>query len=244
MPELTNTSEILLARLAEGLDATAKMTQALLSDLRESETDFAAMKTELNILKENVHGLSELVRDGGTSSILTRVALIEQNIENIKKWMDDHVDVHQRLKGEFSEIQEKFSEIERRLFSVEDTLREIEDETKEAERERRDSITREMDLVYEKQKADQKVRAEKESADEKVRAEKQSAIVKIVSAIAMGIVGLATGYFVKSCTEIAGKANLSAEPTKAAITQSQPQIRPPPPLPQPSPGASGSSQTP
>jgi proteic killer suppression protein len=97
MAEMPNTSEILLARLAEGLDSTAKMTQALLSDLRESEADFAAMKTELNILKENVKGLAELVRDGGTSSILTKVALIEQSIDTIKKWMDNHVDVHGRM---------------------------------------------------------------------------------------------------------------------------------------------------
>lgn len=193
MPE-TNTSEILLARLAEGLDSTAKMTQALLSDLRESEADFAAMKTELNILKENVRGLSELIRDGGTSAILTRVALIEQNIENIKAWMDNHVDVHHRLKKDFSEIRDQITRIEARLASVESALREMEEAEREKERAKRVSIDREMDLVHEQKKN-----------DDKIRAERQSAFVKVVAAIVIGIFGLVGGYLANSCTEAAGK---------------------------------------
>jgi len=207
MPE-NNTSEILLARLAEGLDSTAKMTQALLSDLRESEADFAAMKAELNILKENVKGLSELVRDGGTSSILTRVALIEQNIENIKKWMDNHVDVHQKMKKDFTEIRDRLSQIEGRLASIEETLREIEEETHEREREQRDSIVREIDLAHEKKKT-----------DEKLRAERQSAIVKIVATAVIGILGLIGGYLAKSC---AGDLTSSAEPPARIVTPAPP----------------------
>jgi transcription elongation GreA/GreB family factor len=189
-----NTSEILLARLADGLDSTAKMTQALLSDLRESEADFAAMKTELNILKENVRGLSELLRDGGTSAIMTRVALIEQSIENIKAWMDNHVDVHHRLKKDFSEIRDQMTRIEARLVTVENTLREMEAEEKEKERAKRVSIDREMDLVHEQKKN-----------DDKIRAERHSAFVKVVTAVLIGIFGLVSGYLANSCTEMAGR---------------------------------------
>lgn len=189
MPGMTITSEILLARLAEGLDSTAKMTHALLSDLRESEADFAAMKTELNILKENVRGLSEVIRDGGTSSIMTRVALIEQNIDNIKKWMDNHVDVHQRFRKEINEFKSSISDIEKRLVGVELILKELEDEAKSQVRARQDSINREMDFVHEKKKN-----------DDKIRAERQSAIVKIVAAIVIGVFGLGSGYFAKSCS--------------------------------------------
>lgn len=83
-------TDILLARLAEGLDSTAKMTQALLADLRDSETDFAAFKTELNILKDNVRSLSQLIREGdGTSSLLTRVAVIEHRLDNIEHFISD-----------------------------------------------------------------------------------------------------------------------------------------------------------
>lgn len=132
----TKTNEILLARLAEGLDSTAQLTQALLSDLKESEDDFAVMKTELNILKENVQGLSDLVRDGGTTSLLTKIALVEQSISNIKKWVDNHVDVHQRLKTELSDIKEQILNIETRLSFVELTIKEIE---KNQEKERKKS---------------------------------------------------------------------------------------------------------
>lgn len=216
MPEKTNTSEILLARLAEGLDSTAKMTQALLSDLRESEADFAAMKTELNILKENVKGLSELVRDGGTSSILTRVALIDQSIENIKKWMDNHIDVHQRSKKDFSEIRDQLSEIDRRLRNVEQTISEIEEDAKEQDRVSRVAIDRQMDLAHERQKLDQQVKAER-----------QAAFVKIVAAVMIGITGLIGGYLANSCTEAAGKSRLNVEVPTRIIPQPVQVVQPP-----------------
>lgn len=214
MAEMPKTSDILLARLADGLDSTAKMTQALLSDLRESETDFAAMKAELNILKENVKGLAELVRDGGTSSILTKVALIEQSIDSIKKWMDNHVDVHGRMKKDFADIRDQLTEIERRLGTVELTLQQIEREAKEKERERRASIDREVDFVFEQKKN-----------DDKIRAERQSAFVKIVATVLIGIFGLVSGYLANSCTVQAGKANSAgthqAAPTSSASSQTR-----------------------
>lgn len=221
MPE-TNNSEILIGRLAEGLDAISKMTQALLSDLRESEADFAAMKTELNILKENVKSLSEVIRDGGTSSILTRVALIEQNIENIKQWIDNHVDVHSRTKKDFSEVRNQLSEIELRLTAVEKTLQVIENDAKEQERARRVSIDRELDYVHEKKKN-----------DDKVRSEWRSTFVKIVAAIIIGILGLVGGYLANSYTEAAGQPDPSV--VAPAVTQSPVQA---------SPATSEKSQTP
>jgi DNA repair exonuclease SbcCD ATPase subunit len=207
-----NTSEILLARLAEGLDSTAKMTQALLSDLRESEADFAVMKTELNILKENVKGLAELVRDGGTSSILTKVALIEQSIDNIKKWMDNHIEVHGRMKKDFVDVRNQLSEIERRLGTVELALQQIERETREKEREHRASIDREADLAYELKKN-----------DDKVRAEKQSAFVKIAAAALIGVIGLIGGYLANSCS---AKINTAGTHSPAQVTSSAPSQTP------------------
>src|SRR5271157_4930655 len=192
-----NTSELLLARLAEGLDSTAKMTQALLSDLRDSEADFAAMKTELNILKENVKGLSEVIRDGGTSSILTRVALIEQSLDNIRKWMDNHVDVHQRMKKDFTEFRNLISEIERRLSSAEDTISEIEQEKKEHEKEIKTKNEREMDLVHEQKKN-----------DDKLRSERRSEVTKLIVAVVIVVVSAITGYLANSCqTNTASKVS-------------------------------------
>lgn len=127
----TKSNEILLARLAEGLDSTAQMTQALLSDLKESESDFAAMKTELNILKEHVKGLSDLVKDGGTSSLLAKIVQVEESISNIRKWVDNHVDVHQRVKADAIDIKKQIQDIETRLKIVESTIKEIEESQKQ-----------------------------------------------------------------------------------------------------------------
>jgi len=206
---MADTSDILLARLAEGLDSTAKMTQALLSDLRESEADFASMKTELSFLKENVKGLSELIRDGGTSSILTRVALIEQNIDNIKKWMDNHVDVHQRVKKEFTNIRSQIFELEKRLTTVEGIVGEIEQENDEQERVSRINIDREIELAHERKKT-----------DEKVRAERQEATVKVVAALIIGALGLIGGYLANSCTATAKTARDNAGVVLPAPTTS------------------------
>lgn len=187
----TNSNDILLARLAESLDSTAKMTQALLSDLRESEADFAAIKTELNILKENVTGLSKLIKDGnGTSSILTRTALIEQNIENIKKWIDNHIDVHQREKETISSIKQQLHEIDRRLSFVEEVIEDIKGQAEETGRITLASMNREIDFVHEQKKS-----------KEKVTAERQAALIKILSAVLIGIIGLSGGYIANSCAE-------------------------------------------
>jgi hypothetical protein len=186
----TNNSDILLARLADGLDSTAKMTQALLSDLRESEADFASVKTELNILKENVKGLSQIIRDGdGTSSILTRVALIEQNIENVKKWMDNHIDVHQIHKKDISDTRNYVIEIDKRLKAVEDIIKEIKDKEFEAEKFRKATIDRELDLSHERRKL-----------NEKVKADRKEALTKIIAAIMLGLIGALGGYVANSCT--------------------------------------------
>lgn len=127
----TKSNEILLTRLAEGLDKTAQMTQALLSDLKESESDFAAMKTELNILKEHVKGLSDLVKDGGTSSLLAKIVQVEESISNIRKWVDNHVDVHKRVKTDAIDIKKQIQDIETRLKIVESTIKEIAESQKQ-----------------------------------------------------------------------------------------------------------------
>lgn len=58
----------------------------LLKEVREGEIDFAAIKTELKILCNDVKNLSSIIRDGNNGqSLLTRVALLEQQLENIEK---------------------------------------------------------------------------------------------------------------------------------------------------------------
>lgn len=118
----TDNSDLLLAHLAESLESTSKLTQALLSDLRESEADFAVVKTELRILQENVKSLSQIINegtDGAAVSILTRAALVEEKLDNINKWIDNHVDVHQRTKKDLYDIRNLIHELDMRLVKVE-----------------------------------------------------------------------------------------------------------------------------
>ena len=231
----TSSSELLLNRLSEGLDGTTKMVQSLLSDLKDSEIDFASMKTELNILKDNVKGLSEVIRDGGTGSILTRCALIEQNVDNIKKWMDNHVDIHQRVKRDFTEFRNQLQDIEHRLAHLEEIAKADEEAEKEAEKEKKANEDREKDLEHEHKKN-----------EEKIKAERTSALVKIISTILIGIMGLVGGYFANAITKAVG-VNLSTPTTSIsapAPTLSAKVPQPIPALPTPAPSSNPASSSP
>lgn len=73
------------------LEATSDQVQKLLDEVRESEVDFAAIKTELRILCERVKELSAIIRDGeGGISLLTRLALLEQKFTQLEKILEKH----------------------------------------------------------------------------------------------------------------------------------------------------------
>lgn len=180
----TTASDFVLERLAENLDSTSKLTTALLTEIRESEADFASIKTELGILRENVKGLSAIIRDGnGATSLLTKIALMEQKFETIDKWISNHVDVHQRSKKELNnqketsdEISKRLSDVEKSWYAYKDKLdRKIADE----EEKQRLSYHRAEDLAKEK---------EKQAII--VKAERQSATIKALVALALGLIGV------------------------------------------------------
>lgn len=180
----TTASDFVLERLAENLDSTSKLTTALLTEIRESEADFASIKTELGILRENVKGLSAIIRDGnGATSLLTKIALMEQKFETIDKWISNHVDVHQRSKKELNnqketsdEINKRLSDVEKSWYAYKDKLdRKIADE----EEKQRLSYHRAEDLAKEK---------EKQAII--VKAERQSATIKALVALALGLIGV------------------------------------------------------
>jgi hypothetical protein len=71
------------------LEATAVQVQQLLDDIHNSKIDFAEIKTELRFLVDNVKELSKIIRDGdGAGSILTRLALLEKSVEEVKQYID------------------------------------------------------------------------------------------------------------------------------------------------------------
>jgi phage terminase small subunit len=180
-------NELMFEKLAEGLDSTSKLTHALLTEIRESEADFAAIKTELAILRENVKGLSNIVREGnGATSLLTKIALIEQRIESVDKWMDNHVDSHQRIKNEISDVKEDIEAIEKSNTSIKQAVEQIQKKLEEDEREQRDSIHRAIEIDH----------IEKKSA-KAIKEERQKAFIKIAAAIAIALVTFLITWYAK-----------------------------------------------
>jgi len=79
--------QFLIEEFIKDLESTAEQVQTLLEEIRDSKINFAAINTELKFLVDNVKELSSIVRDGdGSGSVLTRLALIERSIEDLKEY--------------------------------------------------------------------------------------------------------------------------------------------------------------
>jgi flagellar biosynthesis component FlhA len=75
------------------LEHTAQQVQELLKEIRDSKVDAATIKAELKYLVENVRELSAIIRTGGESgSVLTRLALLEQSVKDLKKYVSKDTD--------------------------------------------------------------------------------------------------------------------------------------------------------
>lgn len=86
IPRISNGDAQMIEEFIKDLEATSEQVQKLLDTVRASELDFAAIKTELRILCENVKDISSLLRDGdGGVSLVTRIALLEQKIKELEK---------------------------------------------------------------------------------------------------------------------------------------------------------------
>jgi chromosome segregation ATPase len=189
MRESKTVNDILLERLAEGLDSTSRMTQSLINELKESESDFAAVKTELGILRDNVKSLNNIVREGnGTASILTKIALIERQLQEIEKWTSEHSGTHQKTKNDISHLREKLIEVDRKIDYLTKDVESIFYKIDEEERKRRESVNREEELAH----------TAKKSKIELLK-EREQAVIKFGLAFLLTILALVSGYLAKSC---------------------------------------------
>jgi chromosome segregation ATPase len=203
-------NELMFEKLAEGLDSTSQLTHALLTEIRESEADFAAIKTELAILRENVKGLSSIVREGnGATSLLTKIALIEQKLDSIDKWVDNHADSHRALKLEIGTIKEEIDDLQKSAESADKALDRIWNKIEESEKEQRDSIHREVELEH----------LHKKSAA-KIKEERQRAAAKIIAAIVIAVITFLATWFAKDM--IAPNHGQHVEQPIPAVSAAQP----------------------
>lgn len=173
-----NPDQIMFSKIAEGLDSTSQLVHALLNEIKDSEADFAAVKTELSILRENVKGLSSIVREGnGATSLMTQIALIQQKMEGIDKWIDSHGDKHQAMKVSFEGLEHRLDDIDTRLVLLEKFIKELEEDKKQKDKAFRESVHRERDLEH-----------QRELSYEKVMEERQKFKIGLIAAIIIGVV--------------------------------------------------------
>jgi len=87
-----NAEQVIIAEFIKDLENTANQVQQLLTEIRDSKVDFATVRTELKFVVDNVKQLSHIVRDGdGSGSVLTRLALIEQSLLEIREEVKDYI---------------------------------------------------------------------------------------------------------------------------------------------------------
>lgn len=73
------------------LETTTHLVQRLSDDIRESEVDFASIKTELRILISDVKELASFLRDNETSisELKLKIALLEKSVEDLEQWISE-----------------------------------------------------------------------------------------------------------------------------------------------------------
>ena len=104
IPRMSSGDAQMIEEFIRDLEATSEQVQKLLDTVRASELDFAAIKTELRILCENVKDISSLLRDGeGGVSLVTRIALLEQKVRELEKDIEKDID----KKGEVERVTQK-----------------------------------------------------------------------------------------------------------------------------------------
>lgn len=88
-PKQNNIDQVILEQFIRDLESTSEALEKLLDQVQESSIDLAAHKTELRILCEEVRRLSNIVRGEGGISLVTRMALIEQRMQELEKdWQE------------------------------------------------------------------------------------------------------------------------------------------------------------
>lgn len=180
-------NEQTLEKLAKGLETTSNLAQSLLHEIKESNQDFASIKAELNTLRENVKNLNSIIQDNNSGmSVLTRIILVEKKLDTIDSYIKEHSQNHETLKQEQIETIRFHSELDRRIKDIESAIRNIKKQAEEEHRQKLDSIQKEKDLSFEKQKQ-----------KEKIKGARASMFWKIVTVIVVGAVSWAIGFFLK-----------------------------------------------
>lgn len=102
MTSSTENNDELVRDLAKSLQVTSTLMQDLLSEMRQNSTSLAVLKEKLETLRDNVDGLSDIIRNGnGKGSLITRMALAEKSLQTLEQTLKEyHEELHQEIQSD------------------------------------------------------------------------------------------------------------------------------------------------
>ncbi|MAE84342.1 MAG: hypothetical protein CMB80_16495 [Flammeovirgaceae bacterium] len=88
---LASAEQVIIDEFIKDLEATANQVQQLLTEIRDSKIDLATIKAEFKFVVDNVKQLSSLIKDGENGSIMTRLAVVEVSLAEVKEELKGYI---------------------------------------------------------------------------------------------------------------------------------------------------------
>ncbi|MHA2426423.1 MAG: hypothetical protein ACXADB_00085 [Candidatus Hermodarchaeia archaeon] len=127
--KLASAEQVIIDEFIKDLEATANQVQQLLTEIRDSKIDLATIKAEFKFVVDNVKQLSSLIKDGENGSIMTRLAVVEAGLADIKEELREYIS--KDTEGGTS-LSTKVALLEQKILDVAACLEEIKKDKDEA----------------------------------------------------------------------------------------------------------------
>lgn len=113
-------SDLLLEEFTKDVEAIAKQVTLLVKDIQESKLHFNNISSELNHLIQNVKDISNIIRndDSHKGSLLTRMALLEKSLEEVKVYIEKDAVTDLELNTKVAVLEQKFITLEELVKSL------------------------------------------------------------------------------------------------------------------------------
>lgn len=107
-------SDLLLEEFTKDVEAIAEQVTLLVKDIQESKLHFNNISSELNHLIQNVKDISNIIRndDSHKGSLLTRMALLEKSLEEVKVYIEKDAVTDLELSTKVAVLEQKFITLE------------------------------------------------------------------------------------------------------------------------------------
>jgi len=113
--KLVSAEQVIIDEFIKDLEATAEQVQQLLTEIRDSKIDLATIKAEFRFVVENVKLLSAIIKDGENGSIMTRLAVVEAGLadikEELKRYISKDLDGGAKLATKVALLEQKLNDI-------------------------------------------------------------------------------------------------------------------------------------